>query len=252
MRSKSIKEFNNFYYKTHCYKIAQDIVNNLPTNIDIILDVGCGDGALTIPLAKLLKNCRIIGVDSNKMALDVLKKKIKYLKINNIKVYNVNALSMSKKLKLKVSCVVSHWFLSCITQLKTLLKLIGELNAILKRNGVMFHYEIFPQPSNISQLLFREADCYILRAKWWDIDTLITVLKYGGFRKVKVHIVPVKLKISSQLSSRLFFLWENEYKKFPISFERSRTKKFFEKWHKEVNRVKDLEICNEYVLFAIK
>jgi ubiquinone/menaquinone biosynthesis C-methylase UbiE len=249
---RSVKQFNYFYYRI-CEKIAKEISTCLPKKENkIVIDIGCGDGALTVPLAKYLKKWRVIGIDSNKTALNILTKKIEENRLRNVDIIHVNALQLSEKVKIKVDCIVSHWFLSCITRLDSLFRLIEEFNAVLKRNGVMFHYEIFPQQSNISQLLFREADRYVLRAKWWDIDTLVTILKYKNFKKIRAGVIPIKFKILPKASMRLFFEWENEYKKNPIKFEESRTKKFFERWNKEVSSANGLEILNEYFICAVK
>jgi len=52
-------------------------------NTDTVLDVGCGEGSITIPIAKKVK--KVIGIDSSPKMLEYLKKRANTEKINNIK-----------------------------------------------------------------------------------------------------------------------------------------------------------------------
>ena len=49
---------------------------------DVVLDVGCGEGSVTIPIAKKVK--KVIGIDSSKKMLEYLKKRADENNLNNI------------------------------------------------------------------------------------------------------------------------------------------------------------------------
>ena len=49
---------------------------------DTVLDVGCGEGSITVPLAKKVKN--VIGVDSSAKMLEYLEKRAKENNVGNI------------------------------------------------------------------------------------------------------------------------------------------------------------------------
>ena len=50
---------------------------------DTVLDVGCGEGSITVPLAKKVK--KVIGIDSSPKMLEYLKKRAEDNGIENIK-----------------------------------------------------------------------------------------------------------------------------------------------------------------------
>lgn len=55
---------------------------------DSVIDLGCGEGSITIPLAKKAK--KITGVDSSKKMLEILENKCKDQNINNVEVIEEN------------------------------------------------------------------------------------------------------------------------------------------------------------------
>ena len=71
-----------------------------------VLDVGCGYGAIGLPLAKLSPAGKIHMVDSNFVAVEYAKKNVSINKLTNCKVYLSNLLSQVPDLKF--DCIVSN------------------------------------------------------------------------------------------------------------------------------------------------
>lgn len=63
------KKKNSLYYPLVCY-----VVNCIPSKSKV-LDLGCGDGLISYCLAE--KGCEVVGVDIDKIAIELAKEKIK-------------------------------------------------------------------------------------------------------------------------------------------------------------------------------
>jgi len=98
MKKKILSEINKEKYRTRLARYTIQAYNLLP-KIDnpLILDIGCGSGVPTIELAILSKG-KIIAVDSDRAALNILKDKIKVFRLsNNIKTVRCSLLKLRFK-----------------------------------------------------------------------------------------------------------------------------------------------------------
>lgn len=78
------KAAHGFYRRTHKEDYNNALFNKLILDKeDSVLDVGCGEGSITIPIAKRVK--KVIGIDSSPKMLELLEKRAKNNNINNIK-----------------------------------------------------------------------------------------------------------------------------------------------------------------------
>jgi len=76
---------------------TEQLINNLILDKeDTLLDVGCGEGSVTVPLSKYVKN--IIASDSNDKMLEILENRAKEENINNITIEkeDINNLDLEK------------------------------------------------------------------------------------------------------------------------------------------------------------
>ena len=74
---------SGFYRRTKKEDYNDALFNKLIlSENDSVLDVGCGEGSVTIPLAKKVKN--VIGIDSSSKMLEYLKKRSIENKLDNI------------------------------------------------------------------------------------------------------------------------------------------------------------------------
>ena len=73
-----------FYKRTHKEDYNTALFDKLILDKDdTVLDVGCGEGSVTVPLAKKVK--KVIGIDSSPKMLEYLEKRAENNNINNIK-----------------------------------------------------------------------------------------------------------------------------------------------------------------------
>jgi len=97
-RSKSLGKYsvidsqtpkNEFNYVTKLQKkfLMDSLKNFITGNEKKILDFGCGAGRFSSGLEKLSKNCKVLGVDTEKNLIDIAKKskKVRYLHIKSLK-----------------------------------------------------------------------------------------------------------------------------------------------------------------------
>jgi len=72
-----------------------------------VLDLGCGDGTLTLQIAEILKKGEVVGIDSSQSMIDAALPKIR----NNLNfiVMDINKLNFSDKFDLVLSNATLHW-----------------------------------------------------------------------------------------------------------------------------------------------
>jgi ubiquinone/menaquinone biosynthesis C-methylase UbiE len=95
---------------------------------DTVLDVGCGEGSVTIPIAKRVK--KVIGVDSSPKMLEYLEKRASENNINNIKCILKPIEEITYDEIGDVDVVVCSRSLNGIVPIK---EVLGELNRIANK-----------------------------------------------------------------------------------------------------------------------
>jgi cyclopropane fatty-acyl-phospholipid synthase-like methyltransferase len=175
--------------------LAKDFAGLLPKS-GIILEIGCGRGQLTIPLAKLVKN-RLLAVDSfvstysgarRKFLLALSKEKLKG-RISMFKEDYRNFLSRQDNAQFEA--VISSEFLPEIDSARTR-EFLYECHRVLKRAGVTVHSFLSPVPRTRRQRLLIEADTNpkwtkTPPAEWFSpTENLVTKeLRLAGFKNVR-------------------------------------------------------------------
>ncbi len=125
-------EFDGKRYEnasTHQKEWGSSIISefNLSGN-EKILDLGCGNGALTAKLAELVPNGSVLGIDASQGMLDAVKGK----KLSNLKfeLMDINELHLSEKFDLVFSNATLHW-------IKDHDNLWNSINNILANNAIV-------------------------------------------------------------------------------------------------------------------
>lgn len=77
----AIKAENDLHPKHRLMRYHQFFVNNINSG-DVVLDIGCGNGALTLDLSKKAK--RVVGIDLNKKSIQFARKRHPALNIEYI------------------------------------------------------------------------------------------------------------------------------------------------------------------------
>ena len=135
-----------------------------------ILDLGCGDGALTQILSNLVPNGFIIGVDASKGMIEVAKEK----ESNNLKflLMDIENLEINEKFDIIFSNAALHW-------VKNHQKLYEKLSIILNKNGtIRFNFAADGNCSNFFNIIKqniqeKEYQNYFKDFNWpWFMPTL--------------------------------------------------------------------------------
>ena len=127
-----------------------------------IIEIGCGRGQLTIPLAKLVRG-RLLTVDSfawpyNTAYRSILNMVSKEKLIGRVSVFKEDYRSfLSRQDDARYEAVISSEFLPEIDSARTR-EFLSECQRVLKRGGVSVHSFLSPVPKNPRQRLLIEAD----------------------------------------------------------------------------------------------
>lgn len=116
-------------------KRAEDIIDRLLINDnDIVVDLGCGTGVLTVEFAK---KCRsVIGVDTSSTMLEIALKNTKHENVSNVSFVNAGFLSYNHEGELADKILTSGAF----HHLPDFWKVIAlqRMNEMLKSDGILF------------------------------------------------------------------------------------------------------------------
>ena len=93
---------------------------------DTIVDLGCGEGSITIPLAK--KSSKVLAVDKSKEMLNILNKKAKEEKLTNIKTLNEDIFTINKEKIGKYDIVLASRSVSGTYEIKKLIKTLNQIS----------------------------------------------------------------------------------------------------------------------------
>jgi trans-aconitate methyltransferase len=124
-------EFNGDEYKkasTHQKEWGNKIIAEFTLNSnEHILDLGCGDGALTAELAQLVPDGLVLGIDGSNGMIETARK----LETSNLtfKVQDINSLAYENEFDLIFSNATLHW-------IKDHNRLLKNIFKALKQNGI--------------------------------------------------------------------------------------------------------------------
>jgi len=184
-----------------------------------IIEIGCGRGQLTIPLAKLVRG-RLLTVDSfdwpySAAYHSILNMVSKENLIGRILVFKEDYRNfMSRQDDARFEAVISSEFLPEIDSARTR-EFLSECHRILKRGGVSVHSFLSPVPKNLRQRLLIEADT---NPKWtktppdewfspsWNL--MNKELRRVGFKGTKVIRVKSDLIVKGDAAKKLLREWE--------------------------------------------
>lgn len=169
-----------------------------PAKKDIILDIGCGTGRFTIPIAKRCK--KVIGIDFSEDMLLVAKRKSK-----NIKNTKYRKLDIAKKLPFKNNSFDKIVCTLVVSHIKNLEKFIKEIQRILKKGGI-FVYDDFaanlrhPFKTMFDDILMKMRKKGFDLFTWHTINNHVNVLHKLGFNIECIKFSRVDNKIKHTLS----------------------------------------------------
>ncbi len=125
-------DFNGKKYQkasTHQKEWGKRLINELDLGGDEkILDLGCGDGGITIQLAELVPNGMVLGIDASQRMIEVANN---YRKNNlSFVLKDINSLDYEDEFDLIFSNATLHW-------IKDHDKLFRNVYSSLKKHGIL-------------------------------------------------------------------------------------------------------------------
>ncbi|MFX0113211.1 MAG: class I SAM-dependent methyltransferase [Candidatus Hodarchaeota archaeon] len=203
-------------------RLADFFLENLNLSVSTILEVGCGMGSLTIPLARKIAKYtdkpRIIALDLSygpyAGILDVLRKKVNETSLENkIDVVQNDVRNMTSISNESIDLIISSELL-CDLDRDGLEMASKEFYRILKPGGQMGHGELNPIPANKAQQLFIDADKHSLetatpKPQWFSpcADEVAIILHKTGFRNIFVKYFDPKISLPFEEAKLMLKKW---------------------------------------------
>jgi len=254
MEVSTIKDWYKEYAKS-CEAVAKLLAKKLKVKPSSkIVELGCGAGAFTIPLARELKNSQIIAIDKDRKALEELKFNVKRFDFKNVIIMKDDAREVNGIENDSIDFLFSHWLLGVIVKYKDVKQIVKESYRILKKGGLVVHSESYPVPKNKAQWLYMKSDTLAFHTRWWDPKKIEKIIKKVGFKKISTKFLNFKIKIAPEISIPLIREWQ----KLEYSFTGRKQAIFnpklesFLKTHENEIKRYGLEFPTEYVIIATK
>ena len=130
---KPLHKFNPIrieYIKNNIIKDFNISSNRKPLNGISILDIGCGGGLLSEPLARL--GASVVGIDASKKNIDIAKH---HLKKSNLKIEYYHNSPENFSYKSKFDVILN---MEIVEHVESIPKFINESSKFLNNNGIMF------------------------------------------------------------------------------------------------------------------
>ncbi|MBU6998498.1 MAG: methyltransferase domain-containing protein [Theionarchaea archaeon] len=212
----------------------------IPENA-IILEAGCGDGALTCHLLSLLPDHVVVGYD---LFSGVYEESLSALTgaVSQMRVIRGDVRTMSLHTE-SVDLVISNELLCDLSRNDTQVTL-NEFYRILRKGGTFIHGCLSPYPETRAQELVLLADSYsadpLFDHEWFSppADELAGMVHSAGFRQISVTYFSDSLKFTGDAA----FCHLEEWVLKP---------EFFEKYSSEV-RARGIEYPMEQVIHCCK
>jgi cyclopropane fatty-acyl-phospholipid synthase-like methyltransferase len=207
-------------YPLQYESLARRVASLVPSRRGILAEIGCGEGQLTVPLAKLLPGHRFNVVDTFAGAysgtLTKLNNALSRARLTSrVKVNKADYLDwLWEEFSDKYAGVISSEFLPEIDSYE-LSMFVSECYRIVRPWGLTVHSFLSPIARNRRQELMIEADS---NPKWTKTppkewfspkrDQVVSALKRAEFRNIRVKRIKSNLIIRAQAAEHLLESWD--------------------------------------------
>ncbi len=213
------REFDSAWSQQYA-AVAKNIASMLPKMAGVLVEVGSGEGQLTIPLANLVPQYKIIALDRFKGAYSENKAGLlSAIARNRLKTrIRVVARDYSAWLTVQPNSmydgIISSEFLPEITS-KLMAHFFAQCHRVAKPGGFTVHSFLSPEPGNERQNRLIEADSNPRWTKtppleWFSPSQEIVVhcLRSAGFRRLRHIRLKSGLVIRSKAARQLLKDWD--------------------------------------------
>jgi 2-polyprenyl-3-methyl-5-hydroxy-6-metoxy-1,4-benzoquinol methylase len=238
-------------WSTQYERLAQIFANVLGKKNRRIAEIGCGSGALTIPLAKHVVNAQFVLVDRfvgsvysrNHRGLVSNLKRAKLVGRARIVVCN-HLKWITTQRDETYDAVISSEFLPEVDSAETR-RFTRECYRLLRPRGVAVHSFLSPIPRNIRQKLLIIADSNPVWTKtppkeWFSPkpDLVIRELRESSFHRIRIKVIRSNLVIKADAARSQLKRWE--------------IKDSFFKAHEKLLNTRGFEIPDWVIISAVK
>ena len=235
-------------------RLAWTFADMLGKKVRVTAEIGCGDGQLTIPLAKRASNLQFVLVDRfantvhgsysrNYRSLRSNLKKMKLMKRARIVVSDYSRWIATQDDE-TYDAVISSEFLPEIDSAETK-QFIRECYRLLRPRGVAVHSFLSPVPRNIRQKFLIIADSNPVWTntppkEWFSPKPKLVIkeLRESGFHRIRRKVIRSNLVIKADAARSLLKRWE--------------IKDSFFKAHEESLNTRGFEIPDWVIISAVK
>jgi cyclopropane fatty-acyl-phospholipid synthase-like methyltransferase len=161
-----------------------------------IVELGCGRGQLTIPLARFY-NGEIVCVDMSKICMETLQKTVDASGIDD----RIDLItSGAEDIQLngaKFDAVLSNFFVGWLSQ-DAAQRVMEKTFDLLREGGITIHSDFIPEAHSPAQAIAIEqgksVNNFSPSAKWWNPNEFSDVLRESGLKEIKIESFDWNLK----------------------------------------------------------
>lgn len=161
---QDIIEHNYMFHRDISRTVQADLAAHNPNKLFDILDLGCGDGSMTLPLVSANRIASYIGCDLSMPALNIAQEQINTLGISAKLLCDDMLNAAREQSDNSVDLIYSSYALHHLNAIQKQ-QIVGDIARVLKPGGVFVLIDIFREPDEDRAAYMRN---YIghLRATW--------------------------------------------------------------------------------------
>ncbi len=181
-----------------------------------ILEVGCGNGQLTVPLLKILpRKVLMFAADSFKKPysgwLHELEERLRKARLETrVRFAEADATKLDRLRNNSVDVIVSNELLCDLTKETQMVKAFKEFHRVLRPRGVMIHGELLSSPVNKPQAMTIRADSpegTETPGRFWNPDEISGLMMSTGFGDVEVSFFESTMSLGYEVALKELRDW---------------------------------------------
>lgn len=183
-----------FQFSSAQQKWARESINKAKIKSDEqVLDLGCGDGKVTVEIAELVREGKVLGVDNSEAMINLAKEKFPHSKYSNLsfKVLDAKELNFNEEFDVILSNAALHWVDDHLKVLKGMYNSLKNAGRIILQMGAK---------GNVPEAFF-SVEKVISKPKWSGYFTRMgfpyyffnekeytSLILQSGFKEHKIYV----------------------------------------------------------------
>lgn len=192
-------------------RLAAHLAGLLPESENAtLLELGCGRGQLTVPLALKLKG-RLLAIDSSAENITELRKELKARNLQDRVTARVGVAEGLQLAPQSIDAALSNFFLGWLDKEKAK-EVMNRLHIVLKKGGLMVHCDFLPFPETPAQAIAieqgKEENNLNPSPRWWGPEEICEIIKWAGFADINVSYFDWNIKFDYEMAVGQLERWE--------------------------------------------